>query len=74
MEPLSADDMNLQGMTMAELEAAWDLWFELAQTTNDSDPDYTHGVFQTVDMAALRREVEREQLAADRQAKGRNDQ
>ena len=24
---------------------AWDLWFDLAQATNDFDPPYTHGVF-----------------------------
>lgn len=53
MELLSEDDMNLRGMTRAELEAAWDLWFELAQHTNDSDPDYTHGVFVGVDHRTL---------------------
>lgn len=25
-----------------------DLWFDLAQVTNDDDPPYTHGVFQAV--------------------------
>lgn len=35
-------------MTDAELAAAWNLWFSLAQTTNDSDPPYTHGVFVNV--------------------------
>ena len=53
MQLLSDDDQNLRGMTWAELEAAWDLWFELAQHTNDFDPPYTHGVFQNVDLAAL---------------------
>jgi len=48
MEMLSEDDLNLQGMTLAELEAAWDLWFDLAQYTNDFDPPYTHGVFQNM--------------------------
>lgn len=61
MELLSEDDMNLLDMTMAELEAAWDLWFELAQSTNAADPEYTHGVFQLVDMEALRREVAQRQ-------------
>ena len=42
---LSEDDMNLSGLTDEELERAWDLWFELAQTTNEWDPPYTHGVF-----------------------------
>jgi len=23
---------------------AWDLWFDLMQSTNDADPPYTHGV------------------------------
>lgn len=45
MRLLSDDDLNLQGMTDDELDAAWDLWFDLAQATNDSDPPYTHGVF-----------------------------
>ena len=53
MELLSEDDMNLKGMTRAELDAAWELWFELAQHTNDSDPDYTHGVFVGVDLEAI---------------------
>ena len=42
---LSEDDLNLRDLTDEELERAWDLWFELAQTTNDWDPPYTHGVF-----------------------------
>lgn len=45
MKLLSEDDLNLQGMTDEELAAAWDLWFDLAQATNDFDPPYTHGVF-----------------------------
>ena len=45
MELLSEDDLNLKEMTREELDRAWDLWFDLAQTTNDSDPLYTHGVF-----------------------------
>jgi len=42
---LGDDDLNLRDMTDEELDAAWDLWFDLAQATNDSDPPYTHGVF-----------------------------
>jgi hypothetical protein len=42
---LSEDDRNLREMTDEELARAWDLWFDLAQSTNDSDPPYTHGVF-----------------------------
>lgn len=45
MKMLSDDDLNLKDMTDEELAAAWDLWFDLAQTTNDADPPYTHGVF-----------------------------
>ena len=45
MKMLSDDDLNLKDMSDEELAAAWDLWFDLAQTTNDSDPPYTHGVF-----------------------------
>jgi hypothetical protein len=48
MELLSEDDPSPMGMTLAELEAAWDLWFDLAQHANDFDPPYTHGVFQGV--------------------------
>jgi hypothetical protein len=45
MKLLSEDDLNLEEMSDEELAAAWDLWFDLAQTTNDADPPYTHGVF-----------------------------
>lgn len=45
MEMLSEDDLNLKDMTPEELDLAWDLWFDLAQSTNDYDPLYTHGVF-----------------------------
>ena len=45
MKLLSEDDLNLREMTMEELERAFDLWFDLAQHTNDFDPPYTHGVF-----------------------------
>ena len=45
MELLSEDDLNLKDMTPEELDRAWDLWFDLAQATNDFDPPYTHGVF-----------------------------
>jgi hypothetical protein len=45
MELLSEDDLNLREMTDEELDLAWDLWFDLAQATNDFDPPYTHGVF-----------------------------
>lgn len=45
MEMLSEDDLNLKDMTDEELGRAWDLWFTLAQATNDFDPPWTHGVF-----------------------------
>jgi hypothetical protein len=45
MQMLSEDDRNLKEMTAEELALAWDLWFDLAQTTNDHDPRYSHGVF-----------------------------
>ena len=45
MSMLSEDDLNLSELTDEELARAWDLWFDLAQTTNEWDPPYTHGVF-----------------------------
>jgi hypothetical protein len=45
MQMLSEDDVNLRELSAEELELAWDLWFDLAQTTNDWDPPYSHGVF-----------------------------
>lgn len=48
MPTLSEDDVNLRGLTAEELDAAWDLWFDLAQETNDSDPPYSHGVLVNV--------------------------
>ena len=44
MQMLSEDDVNLRSMSEEELEAAWDLWFDLAQETNAFDPAYSHGV------------------------------
>ena len=45
MPMLSEDDVNLRELSAEELDAAWDLWFDLAQVTNDTDPPYSHGVF-----------------------------
>jgi hypothetical protein len=45
MQMLSEDDVNLRELSDEELDLAWDLWFDLAQTTNDWDPPYSHGVF-----------------------------
>jgi len=44
MQMLSEDDLDLRLMSDDELEAAWDLWFDLAQETNAFDPAYSHGV------------------------------
>jgi hypothetical protein len=44
MPMLSEDDLNLKELTDEELDRAWDLWFDLAQTTNEWDPPYSHGV------------------------------
>lgn len=53
MKLLSDDDLNLAGMSDDELARAWDLWFDLAQATNDEDPPFTHGVFVTVERTAF---------------------
>ena len=53
MQMLSDDDTNLTELSDEELDEAWDLWFELAQSTNDADPLYTHGVFACVTPLAL---------------------
>jgi hypothetical protein len=53
MSSLSDDDLDLAGLSDEELERAWDLWFSLAQTTNDDDPPFTHGVFVTLTQADL---------------------
>ena len=53
MDMLSEDDLNLGELTDEEIERAWDLWFELAQTTNESDPPYAHGVFVGLESATL---------------------
>lgn len=50
MQALSDDDLNILTATEEELDAAWDLWFELAQSTNESDPSHTHGVFLNLDL------------------------
>ena len=55
MQLLSEDDLDLKEMTDEELERAWDLWFDLAQSTNDADLPYTHGVFVGPDQSDLSR-------------------
>jgi hypothetical protein len=45
-EFLSEEDLDLRSLTQDELVAAWNLWLEQAQVTNDLDADeYSHGVF-----------------------------
>ena len=51
MSLLSEDDLDIADLSPEELAAAWDLWFDLAQATNEEDPPYAHGVF-----AGLRQE------------------
>ena len=58
MQMLSDDDTNLAELSDEELDLAWDLWFDLAQSTNDADPLYTHGVFVGVTLPALREPLE----------------
>lgn len=65
MTMLSEDDQNLRDMSREELDAAWDLWFDLAQTTNDDDPPYTHGVFAD-------REVTPDRVRRDRRRSNTN--
>jgi hypothetical protein len=44
MQMLSEDDRNLRLTSDEEIDAAWDLWFDLAQETNEFDSPYSHGV------------------------------
>jgi hypothetical protein len=37
MKMLTEDDLNLAELTPEERLAAWDLWFDLAQSTNDEE-------------------------------------
>ena len=62
MSMLSEDDLNLSELTDEELDRAWDLWFDLAQTTNEWEPPYTHGVF-----VGLEREEEDDPAGADKE-------
>lgn len=52
MATLSDDDLDLATLSEEDLAAAWDLWFDLAQSTNESDPPWTHGVFQALENVA----------------------
>jgi hypothetical protein len=59
MTMLSEDDLDLEGLSDEEVALAWDLWFDLAQTTNDTDPPYSHGVFQLARIQNVARDVPR---------------
>ena len=68
MKMLSDDDTNLHGMSKQELALAWDLWFDLAQETNDDDPPYSHGVFVGLgweDVEEVRRDDKSEQAGRE---------
>ena len=62
MSMLSEDDVDLANLSAEELDAAWDLWFDLAQSTNDSDPPYSHGVFVSLQPLASSLQVRPEEL------------
>jgi hypothetical protein len=64
MKMLSDDDLNLKGMTREELARSWDLWFDLAQSTNDSDPPYSHGVFVGARRGDVLRRADTEDVGA----------
>ncbi|MEI7674011.1 MAG: hypothetical protein WCK00_18040 [Deltaproteobacteria bacterium] len=45
-EFLSEEDLSICEMGDEELEAYWNFWLELAQSTNEEDKElYSHGVF-----------------------------
>jgi hypothetical protein len=46
-EFFSVEDLDLLDLSAEELIAAWNLWLEQAQATNDLDAAlYSHGVFE----------------------------
>ena len=53
MQMLSEDDVNLRELSDEQLDLAGDLWFDLAQATNDWDPPYSHGVFVNLESAKV---------------------
>jgi hypothetical protein len=45
-EFLSEEDLDLENLSVEELDAYWRLWLTQAQITNDLDrASYSHGVF-----------------------------
>jgi hypothetical protein len=69
MELPSEADLNLKERTWEELNRAWDLWFDLAQATNDFDPPWTHGVFQLFEYPVRSSTPEVEDLDPGREGK-----
>jgi hypothetical protein len=61
----AAYDLNLRDLSDEELERAWDLWFDLAQITNDADPAHTHGVFIRATPTRSHRSLSREESLPD---------
>jgi hypothetical protein len=46
-EFLSEEDLDLENLSVEELEVYWRLWLTQAQSTNDADrASYSHGVFE----------------------------
>jgi hypothetical protein len=57
MKLLGDEDLELRELTDEELDLAWDLWFDLAQSTNEQDPLWTHGAFVLLTAEDLRGEA-----------------
>ena len=48
-EFLSEEDLDLRNLSMEEVMAWWEVWFDQAQATNDADCwSFSHGVFEAV--------------------------
>jgi hypothetical protein len=75
MEMLSEDDLNLKDMTREELDRAWDLWFTLAQATNDFDPPIRTGflfsAISSLDLVRRPRCRTRRETRRQKQGRGR---
>jgi hypothetical protein len=65
MTMLSEDDLDLEGLSDEDVALAWDLWFDLAQTTNDTDPPYSHGVFQLARIQNVAHDVQTREPAEE---------
>ena len=59
-EFLSEEDLSLANMSDEELEAYWNFWLQLAQTTNQDDEDlYSHGVFTQLPFNMINKDEKR---------------